>query len=255
MIAEDVPVGQGGAALENRTRRPAHYEIVRACFCDPMCRRVALPQRKRGRQPFERQYLSEGEVAVLAAVLDETEPVYVPLVSFAAYTGLRAGEKAGLDVAHVDLLRRWVPVPCSALGRRQAGRRAPDDRIVLSVRRRLRHGRRRTWRRTWRSTRATGMGVAAVPLAAPLPRVPRGLAQLGWALGPRPVPRKPHQNGVGDGRLGCRRASGPTIFGSRTPQCARRGACRWCGCLAASVTPASRSLTRSTPISSQPTTP
>jgi len=44
------------------------------------------------------------------AVADEITPHYRTLVLFAAYTGMRAGEIAALQVKHVDLLRKRVTV-------------------------------------------------------------------------------------------------------------------------------------------------
>ena len=54
-------------------------------------------------QPFEHHPLSAGQVAAFAAKVAERYPVYGLLVLFLAYTGLRAGEAAGLEVRDVTL--------------------------------------------------------------------------------------------------------------------------------------------------------
>jgi integrase len=62
------------------------------------------------RPTFRTTFLTEEQVAELAAQQDATEPVYGLLVRFLAYTVLRASELAGLDVCDLDLLRREVHV-------------------------------------------------------------------------------------------------------------------------------------------------
>src|SRR5690606_19441062 len=69
---------------------------------------VALPRRTGG-DAFEPVYLTPEQVERLARELDPTWP-YGLLVRFAAYTGLRAAEIAGLRVRDVNLLRREVRV-------------------------------------------------------------------------------------------------------------------------------------------------
>ena len=72
---------------------------------------VRLPtDRTENRPSFAAHFLSEQAVAALAETMDTIEPVYGLLVRFAAYTGLRAGELAGLNVGDLDLLRREVRV-------------------------------------------------------------------------------------------------------------------------------------------------
>lgn len=62
-----------------------------------------------GRIKPEQMFLTEQQVANLAAALDRTEP-YPLMIRFMAYTGLRAAEVAGLNVGDLDLLRRTVTV-------------------------------------------------------------------------------------------------------------------------------------------------
>lgn len=62
-----------------------------------------------GRLKPEPRFLSPEEVEAVAAKLDTTHP-YGLLVRFTAWTGLRAGEVAGLNVADVDLMRKTVLV-------------------------------------------------------------------------------------------------------------------------------------------------
>lgn len=72
---------------------------------------VRLPtDRSVGRSKPEPRFLTAEEVARLAAHLDETAWPYGLLVTFAAYTGLRAGELAGLNIGDVDPLRSVVHV-------------------------------------------------------------------------------------------------------------------------------------------------
>jgi integrase len=69
---------------------------------------VKLPTDKStGRLKPEMGFLSPDQVAVLASKLD---PPYDLLTLFMAYTGLRAGEVAGLNVGDLDLLRDRVIV-------------------------------------------------------------------------------------------------------------------------------------------------
>ncbi len=66
---------------------------------------VTLPSlASENRLPFNGLHLSDDQVAHLAEVLDE-QPPYGLLVRFMAYTGLRSGEVAGLDVGDVKLGR------------------------------------------------------------------------------------------------------------------------------------------------------
>jgi integrase len=66
------------------------------------CVGVRLPKRKHA----DRGYLSHGQVAALAAVVEGQAEV----VRFLAYTGLRWGEMAALRVQDFDMLRRRVNV-------------------------------------------------------------------------------------------------------------------------------------------------
>jgi integrase len=60
-------------------------------------------------EEFEARILTGAEVESLASELDEHAP-YGLLVRFAAYTGLRAGELAGLRVRDVNMLRGHIEV-------------------------------------------------------------------------------------------------------------------------------------------------
>jgi integrase len=63
--------------------------------------------------------LTAEQVAAVAASVGERYPVYELLTLFAAYTGLRAEEMAGLEVGDVDLQRQVVaysPTPVGAAG-------------------------------------------------------------------------------------------------------------------------------------------
>ena len=62
-----------------------------------------------GRLKPEPRFLTAEEVEAVAAELDTTHP-YGLLVRFAAWTGLRAGEMAGLNIGDVDLMRKVVRV-------------------------------------------------------------------------------------------------------------------------------------------------
>lgn len=70
---------------------------------------VRLPKDRRVSKP-EPRFLTAEEVARVAAHLDEHAWPYGLLVTFAAYTGLRAGELAGLNIGDVDPLRALVHV-------------------------------------------------------------------------------------------------------------------------------------------------
>lgn len=69
------------------------------------CTGTPLPAKPRK----ETRFLSPAEVDLLAGELDLFEP-YGLVVRFAAYTGLRAGEIAGLQIRDVNLLRKVLRV-------------------------------------------------------------------------------------------------------------------------------------------------
>ena len=69
-------------------------------------------------EPQEMRFLTPGEVATLAAAIDER---YRAFVVVGAYCGLRLGEMAGLRRHRVDLLHRHLQV-VEQLGRDEAGR-------------------------------------------------------------------------------------------------------------------------------------
>jgi integrase len=84
---------------------PLRRILDRAVADDALVRNVAdkvrLPtDRSTGRHKPEAHFLSAEQVELLARELDESPP-YGLLVRFMAYTGLRAGEVAGLNVADV----------------------------------------------------------------------------------------------------------------------------------------------------------
>jgi len=73
------------------------------------CDGVQLPTAKSmGKVKFQPQFLNPAEVEALASVFDEELPVYGLLVRFLAYTGLRASEVSGLNVADIRFGRVHV---------------------------------------------------------------------------------------------------------------------------------------------------
>ena len=83
-----------------------------------------------GRKPFKPQFLSAAEVAALAAECDWVDPIYGLIVRFAAYSGLRAGEIAGLNVGDLDLL---TAVPRFTPGGEPAGQFCTRPDVELHV--------------------------------------------------------------------------------------------------------------------------
>ncbi|GAA1543336.1 tyrosine-type recombinase/integrase [Nocardioides humi] len=74
---------------------------------------VELPTDKAlGRIKPEAVFLTPGEVAKLAAAMAEQDPTtpYALMVTFMAYTGLRASEVSGLNIDDVDTMRRVLHV-------------------------------------------------------------------------------------------------------------------------------------------------
>lgn len=69
-------------------------------------------QKSSGALPYEPNFLEAEQVEAIAQQLDTADPdaPWGLIVRFAAWTGLRAGEIAGLNVGDVDLLRRTVTV-------------------------------------------------------------------------------------------------------------------------------------------------
>lgn len=73
------------------------------------CEGVQLPTAKAlNRAKFQPHFLTRTQVEALAKTFDEDLPVYGLLVRFMAYTGLRASEVAGLNVADVRMGRVHV---------------------------------------------------------------------------------------------------------------------------------------------------
>lgn len=91
-------------ALNKVFRYAVRHKLVAA---NP-CTGTELPKAT-GDEVFVPKFLTPAEVEKLAAALDPHAP-YGLLVRFAAYTGLRAGELAGLRVHDVNLLRRHIEV-------------------------------------------------------------------------------------------------------------------------------------------------
>jgi integrase len=88
------------------------YQLFAACMEQAVddnlipktpCRGIQLPKR----EPSEQRVLMPDEVARLAEAID---PRFHALILAAAYTGLRAGELAGLRLHDLDLLRRRLTV-------------------------------------------------------------------------------------------------------------------------------------------------
>ena len=69
-----------------------------------------LTEKASGRERPVPKFLTPDEIEAVAAHLDEHFAPYGLLVRFTAYTGLRAGEVAGLNIGDLDLLRREVHV-------------------------------------------------------------------------------------------------------------------------------------------------
>ncbi len=91
--------------LKRVLRRAVQDEILVSNPADG----VALPtDRSTGRAKPQPTFLTEQQVERLAGVLDMTEPMYGLLERFLAYTGLRAGDVAGLGVADIKLGRIQV---------------------------------------------------------------------------------------------------------------------------------------------------
>lgn len=90
----------------------AYAARSRAITYNPV-RDVELPtDRSVGRLPYAPHFLTAEEVESIANYLDTAYPStpHGSLVRFMAWTGLRTGEVAGLNVGDVDLLRKTVTV-------------------------------------------------------------------------------------------------------------------------------------------------
>lgn len=86
----------------------AYAARSRAIAHNPV-RDVQLPtDRAVGRTPHEPRFLTAEEVEAIAVEL--AQPTHAALVRFMAWTGLRTGEVAGLNIGDVDLLRKTVTV-------------------------------------------------------------------------------------------------------------------------------------------------
>ncbi|KZX21142.1 tyrosine-type recombinase/integrase [Rathayibacter tanaceti] len=91
-------------ALRKVCKHALHDRLISFNPCDG----VKLPKNHNAGQ-FTPSFLTAAQVEALAAQLSKAAP-YDLLVRFAAYTGLRAGELAGLRVQDVDLARGHVQV-------------------------------------------------------------------------------------------------------------------------------------------------
>ena len=83
------------------------HGLIQSNPCEVVDRPKRLPT---GREKREGHFLSRAEVGALAAKVAEKEPVYGLLVRFAAGTGLRRSEIAGLRVRDLRLARREVHI-------------------------------------------------------------------------------------------------------------------------------------------------
>jgi integrase len=98
------PLSPGSVAQAYRTLN----RVLAAAVDDELLGRNPLRGVKPPRaKSVEMRFLTQGEVATLAAKIDAR---YRALVLVAAYTGLRAGELMGLRRRHLDLLRRTITV-------------------------------------------------------------------------------------------------------------------------------------------------
>jgi integrase len=93
--------------LQAVMRYAARHRIIRANPCGD----VELPSRiPEGRDKVDGHFLSRLEVDYLAGELQVFDPIYGLLVRFAAGTGLRASEIAGLRIRDLRLAQRTVQV-------------------------------------------------------------------------------------------------------------------------------------------------
>lgn len=84
------------------------YAIRHRIISTNPCVGTELPKAT-GDEVFSPHFLTPDQVEALACELDDRDP-YGLIVRFTAYTGLRAGELAGLRVRDVNLLRREIRV-------------------------------------------------------------------------------------------------------------------------------------------------
>lgn len=105
-VTEMTEDGAGPTTIENAVevlRLVLGLAVEDKCIAENPCAGVKLPPREH--RP--RAYLSHEQVWALAATID---PRYRVLALFLAYTGLRFGEAAALEVRDLDFLRRRVEV-------------------------------------------------------------------------------------------------------------------------------------------------
>lgn len=97
---------EGRRTLPAAPRAVARSQLCRRLISTNPCAVIDKPQIVREEPVF----LSPGQVAAIAAHLDEREPVYGLVVRFAANTGLRPGELEALRIRDINFLRRHVEI-------------------------------------------------------------------------------------------------------------------------------------------------
>lgn len=110
-IASLVGKGLSAATVRNNfvaLTKAMKYAARHGLIVRNPCEGAQLPADAAGSE-FVAQILTPQQVSALASELDNAAP-YGLMVRFAAYTGLRAGEIAGLRVRDVNLLRRHIEV-------------------------------------------------------------------------------------------------------------------------------------------------
>jgi integrase len=93
------------------------HGLIQANPCEVVDRPKRMPT---GREKRVGHFLTRAQVAAVAATVAEVEPVYGLLIRFAAGTGLRRSEIAGLRVRDLRLARREVHV--ERMAERRTGR-------------------------------------------------------------------------------------------------------------------------------------
>lgn len=95
--------------IYNVLNKAMKYAIRHEWLVVNPCTGVALPK-DNSEIVDKRHFLTPGQVATLAAALEQKQAWYGLLIRMAAYTGLRAGELAALRVGDVNLFRGEVQV-------------------------------------------------------------------------------------------------------------------------------------------------
>lgn len=111
-VAERNKAGVGAGTIRNAYRNVLKPSLDHAVDVGYLVANPALAVKLPTSDADEEQlFLTPEQVLLLA---DEITPQYRSLILFAAYTGLRAGEIAGLRIKNLDLLHRIVKVRESA---------------------------------------------------------------------------------------------------------------------------------------------